>query len=128
MSKKSIRSSIERIQRCINNNSLEIDYDNIFAYYKKNQVSSYTLHLLINSILNKEETDEHVANSREFYTIISSDNNTGLNNELLDKKIELLESKLKKRKQVNNALVFICCVFCFCFVVTLIMLIYTWNL
>ena len=124
MSKKSIRSSIERIQRCINNNSLEIDYDNIFAYYKKNQVSSYTLHLLINSIQNKEETDEHVANSKEFYTIISSDSNTSLNNELLDKKIELLESKLKKRKQVNNVLVFICCVFCFCFVVTSIMLIY----
>lgn len=125
MSKKSIRSSIEHIQRCINNNSLEIDYDNIFAHYKKNQVSSYTLHLLINSIKNKEKTDEYIANSKEFYTTISIDNNIGINIELHVKKIELLENKLKKRKQIIHALILICCLFCLCFVATLIMLMHT---
>lgn len=128
MSKKSIRSSIEHIQRCINNNSLEIDYDNIFALYKKNQVSSYTLHLLINSIKDQEKPDEYVANSKEFYITISSDNNTDLNNKLIDKKIELLENRLRKSKRANHVLIRLCCVFFLCCVAILILLLNIWNL
>ena len=115
MSKQSIRSSISHIQKSIKDSSIELDYDTIFEHYKKNRVSSYTLHLLIKTIQNFKEVDEFIANSSEFYTEFLPVANPELMSDGMQKQVDQLRSELKRSKKRIVILSFVCSFLFFCF-------------
>ena len=124
MSKQSIRSSISHIQKSINDGSIELDYDVLFEHFKKNRVSSYTLHLLINTIQNFEGVDEFIANSEEFYTVISPNSNTESIDGGMRRQEDLLRRELKRSKERNVILIFLSFFLLICLVVFLFLFLY----
>lgn len=122
MSRHSIRSSIPTIQSSVEKGSIELEYDSVFRRYKKNNVSSYTLHLLINTLQNHEKADIHIVNSKEFYT----QNTSAYDSEMqeMEKSIRNLKNEIVKCKSKNTRLSYICFIFLLSNALTLFMLLY----
>lgn len=125
MSSKSIRSSIAIINDCIKDNSLVHKYDEIHELYKNNNVSSYTLNIIIKTIKDSEEVDNHTANSKEFYTM-SREASTNEQIQKLESKVYRLSEKERKAQRKYKIMILLCCFLLLCFLGVLYIYLKRW--